>query len=309
MTKKLLLMSTLVMLLFACSKDDKHQELSPNNQKSGQNIPFKVSISDFIKKVEVLPMPGGRVANTHGTVTRDSSLFGKVSDIYLIAYNEIGFPAINTHQRSGSSDFGIISDSLPAGDYTIVVLASSDSLNIPSYSALEAYLNPDQTFKAFPDIFYKKTSINISNTQSPSFNLTLDRLVGRLEVNILDAPAISQDSIVDVTMRYEHTIFDFLVDFTTYRETPEYFPIKRRSQNLFSDFIMNTKTEVTVTISYIDRISGQRLKKVIEHVTMERNKSTILTGKLYPTSNPDDGKTDFNLGLNNTWKPEKVVHF
>lgn len=314
MTRKFLFVATLSTLFFACTKIDDKEDNGSDVRGNTRNLPFKVSVANFIQRVEELAVLNAKSISPGAPATKDSTLADKVSDIYFFVFATNGDVVKYTHQRSGTGGFGDFSDSLPVGTYTVAVAASSDTLRISNngqYSSFMSILNPNLTsIKAFPDIFYKKSSFVVDSTQSSVINLSLDRVVGRLEVNITDAPAISPDSLVDVHIKFENTSFNLLQGTSQASGFPYYFPINRKSQHIFDDFILNTNSKFTVTINYPDRNSNARLSKVIENITVSKNKNTILTGKLYLTPPaPGYSESGFGIEVNSDWGPDSLATF
>jgi len=302
MKKSLFAALSLSVLLFACSKETTTQD---KPAPSGKKAPINVSIADFVKKVEQLPSPLGRKSNMSA---KDSVLSTEISDIYFFSYDKDGKIINLIHQRSTDADFGYIMDSLPIGENTIAMFASSDSLNTASNGI---NLNTDpvtfEILSAFPDIFYKKVKINVSPDGTNNFDLSLDRIMALLEVNITDAPA---NANIKVSMNSEHTYFDPFSG-TGYTGIPMPMNIPQRDQHVFNSLIINTSDLISVVISYPDRTTNATLTKRINNIKLEKNTKTILTGVLYPTIPPvNNVNSGFSIvSINAIWNPDQTIDF
>lgn len=289
-------------LLFACSKEKLTQDKPAPSEKK---VPVNVSITDFVKKIEQLPSPFGRKSTMSA---KDSVLSTVISDIYFFAYDKDGKIINSKHQRSTDAGFGYIMDSLPTGENTIAMFASTDSLNTASNGI---NLNTDpltfEIISAFPDIFYKKIKINVSPDSTNNFDLSLERIMALLEVNITDAPV---NSNIKVSMNAEHTYFDPFSGMG-YTGIPMPMNIPQRDQHIFNSLILNTSDPISVVINYPDKITNAILTKRISDIKLEKNTKTILTGVLYPTIPPvNNVNAGFNIvSINDIWNPDQTIDF
>ncbi|WP_436491384.1 FimB/Mfa2 family fimbrial subunit [Chitinophaga sp. ARDCPP14] len=310
MKKKWLIALSLSVLFYACSKDNTNER--PDTRQV--QIPFKVSVAEFIKKVQQLPSASGRMAPS-SIFAKDSTLNTAVSDIYFFAFKNNGDRISYIHQRSTDADFGVISDSLPSGECTIALIASSDSLIISDELRnaginLNADYNNNTILAAFPDIFYKKMQITVGpDTTANNFSLSLERIMASLEVNITDAPAIRADSNITVNVRSENTYFEIFSAWA-YTGIPMQLKIPQRTQHLFSELIMNTSEEIRIDINYPDKVTNTMLTKTIGPITLTKNTKTILTGSLYPAIPPvTNVNSGFSVSINSIWNPAQTIDF
>jgi hypothetical protein len=304
MKLKFLLVLSLSVLFYACKKEDAPQ---PQTAKEGK-VPIKINVADFVKKVEALPSPLGRQTSLSVILAKDSALNNKISDIYFFSYDKDGKIINLIHQRSTDADFGYIMDSLPTGENTIAMFASSDSLNT-AYNGINLNMDPltFEIISAFPDIFYKKIKINVSPDSTNNFDLSLERIMALLEVNITDAPA---NSNIKVSMNSEHTYFDPFSG-TSYTGVPMPINIPQRDQHVFNSLIMNANDQISIVISYLDKTTNAILTKRISNIKLEKNTKTILTGVLYPTIPPvNNVNGGFSVvSINDIWNPDQTIDF
>ena len=304
MKKSLFAALALSALLFACSKEKTTQD---KPAPSGKKVPINVSITDFVKKVEQLPSPLGRKSNLSA---KDSVLSTEISDIYFFVFESHNQVVDFIHQRSTDDNFGIIADSLPEGNYRVGLVASTDSLTIIGGSVFTN--QPDETMAPtpFPDVFYKGADITVSAGGNNIYDLSLERIVGFLEVNIGDAPAISADSSVKVSLRFENSYFTPIYGDSYSGAFLIPMNIPRRSQQVFNAFVMSTYADVFVDIIYPDRTTGALLTKTINYVGIDKNAKTILSGNLYSAPPvPEKFSNGFNVSINKIWGPSNEIGF
>lgn len=308
---KKLLYCALAVVFAACGKN----ETAPSEPVSQKKVVTRLNMTGFLQRVEAMPSENGRTAAI-AAVTRDSALATKVSHIYYQVFNASGL--VNTiHQDAGVSpdNFGIIKDSLAPGNYTVVLLASTSILNLRNFSnTLEkAFFDVPltSTYRAStPDVFYKKMDISVIDDGNGSDkNITLDRIVGRLEVNIKDAPQIdnSPSNSIRVEIFPEDIYFDLNIG-AIFRAPADMFAmtLKRTNQYVFDSYVLNDK-EFDVKIEYVDPKSGNKQIKEIRKVRCYRNKKTILSGYLFGPQIPNGSGNTFGIGLNDTWDPRNNV--
>jgi hypothetical protein len=304
MKGSLLAALSLSVLLFSCKKHDATTPPVPSG--SGPKVPVSFSVADFLQRVDALPSPNGRKAGI-ATGARDSALATKVSHIYYLAFAN-GVRVSYLHQDTiAGTDFGLIKDSLPAGNYTIVLAAAGGQLNTyntdqPYGAGFQSYFDPNFYLIPLPDIFYTKFDITVNGSgNSSSTDVTLDRIMGRLEVNILDAPAIGASDI-SVEVNPEDFNFGFY-DGVLLRGPADFYtlPLTRINQYTFSNLILNTMTDFEVRIKFINKNTGLEQTQIISNIRCYRNKKTTLSGYLYGNPSPTGSNNEFGIGLNDTW--------
>jgi hypothetical protein len=132
-------------------------------------------------------------------------------------------------------------------------------------------------------------------------NMTLSRVVGNLQVNILDMP---QPGTADTTVSIKITpeAQAFLFDFNAAHIGPADTvsgKINRISLNTFSAYVLNTVTPFTVSIHYVDPLTGMPQTTVINNVSCYQNRRTILSGYLYGGNQP--GNSGIKVSLLDDW--------
>ncbi|KAA2238875.1 FimB/Mfa2 family fimbrial subunit [Chitinophaga agrisoli] len=286
MRKLSLAVCALSVSLFACKKDvAPGTPAAPGDDKK---VALTIRTNDFLQQVEAIPGANNKTAGTAGTAG-DTALATKVSFINYLLFDGAGnLLHMRSQQADWDQDFGTITDSAAPGNYTIVMTASQKPVDEGAVSQLSTFIFYVQLagmgfIDATPDIFYKKENITITNSSDPvDVNLAMDRLVGNLQVNILDMP---QPADGDTTASIQIS-----------SETPQFMAssgianwgtsgivkanVKRVGLNAFSAYVLNTVSAFDVTIHYVDH-TGQPQTKVISNVQCYKNRRTILSGYLF----------------------------
>lgn len=295
MKKLLLAVCALSLTLFACKKDT--APTNPNPPGDGKKVALNIRTKDFLQRLEPLPGANNRIAGTTEAL-RDSALAAKVSHLYYLLYNAQGNFLHQMHQDANvSEDFGSFYDSAAAGNYTIVLIASQSPLythasNQLAGSGFSVPMVAPGEIENMPDIFYAKENISVSNgTDTMELNMTLSRIVGNLQVNILDMPPPGSGD-TNVSIKITPEAITFLFDYNAVYIGPAdtiIGKINRISLSTFSSYVLNTVTPFTVTINYVDPVTGQPQTKVINNVSCYKNRRTILSGYLYGGSDVNNG--------------------
>jgi len=297
--KKVFLILSLPLLLFSCSKNSVDK---PTEQAEAVRKPLTLNIKDLIQSHEDFP------AREDDQVT--------LSDVYYIVYSSNGTKLNYIHQDTvnNKATFGTIQDSLAPGVYTVALLASEKPLymehvvnnnNISSHSIAPQL----QGMGVLPagQIFYKKFQVEVqSEGNPPSVDVTLDRIVGKLQVELYDA--LSQNTPNGSVGIQIHPLAPFFSISESKALPPDDIWQTfgtRTSQTTFENYFIGSDHEFTVTITYFEP-SGAYLSKTVEHVKCIANQKTIIRGYLYgDPQNP--GGPGLQLRLNQSWSADSTV--
>lgn len=297
--KKTLLVLSFSFLLFSCSKNSSVSEPTP--QAGTVKQPLSLSITDFIQHHENL---------------RDENPVN-LSDVYYVVYSSGGTKLNYIHQDTVNqkATFGTIQDSLAPGVYTVALFASEKPLyaehlqntsNISSHTVAPqltgmGVLPPGQ-------IFYKKFQVEVKASDNPaSLEISLDRIVGKLQIEIYDA--LPENTANGSLSMQVHPLAPFFSVSESKALAPDdiwQYLGTRTSQTTFEDYFIGSDHEFTVTINYRDKNTGESLVKTIEHVKCIANQKTIIRGNIY--SNPaNPGGPGLQLRLNQDWSADSTV--
>jgi hypothetical protein len=316
----------------------------------------RLNLSNFKQFVESISSNG-----KNGLITRTTSadsLKSHFAHLLYLAYDSSGKEVGRIRQRAATGSgykyiydptsyhdsspytmpFGTIVDSLPAGNYTIVLAGSNYKHTISDRRAYdpgqvnlrplnEAYLGQEHHLSMeipeTEDTFYKKFTINIQN-QAVEEDVTLERITGKLEVNILDAIPTNA-AVFDVKIYkaatiislgtstfsggtyygeddYENTINDFLTENV-------WQPIKitdseRGTTNYrYSRFLYGRDSvPITIVIRCFDAQMNLIAHKIVKNIRIYKNRRTILKGRLFDSRS----EAAFNVSVNSEWDPNTV---
>jgi len=238
--------------------------------------------------------------------------------------------------------FGTLVDSLPSGKYTVSIAGSklvsqhTNSLftintrkshddveegyirnRYPLNTTFigESYGLAPERFSVTEDTFFESFSINVGS-QNIQQEVTLERITGKLEINILDEiPANANRisfKIYDAATGFSLSPFkvggktDYM-DEGEDSEYPENVPSglllkdsdKGKTNYKYTKFLYGADQPVRVKIQCFDASGNMIAIKNIPNVRIYKNKRTILSGKLFGTTQ----QTGFTVSVNSDWDP------
>jgi hypothetical protein len=303
MKKYLPLLLVVCFFAFSCKKDH-----HPGTDPDAKTYNVKFNLAGFTQSITSATshkkVNGIKTNATPVPVTND---YFKI--IKYVVYDASGQEIRSLSIDSAASNFGSISDKLPAGTFTIGIVAGKSNLRIssnngkPSKYQFYTYNSskPNPISYAWQDTFFSKFTITVTGDINQA--VTLSRVVAQLEVNIEDAiPANVKTIAVTVTNDYIYYSFNtdkpespYLATFTTVVPDAEKGATNFKADNL----ICNTIDPFSVTITAYD--ANQKrvgISATVTNVTCEKNKKTILSGKLFSSPINDS----FSIGFND-WDP------
>jgi hypothetical protein len=301
MKKYLPLLLVVCFFAFSCKKDH-----HPGTDPDAKTYNVKFNLTGFTQSITSAAshkkVNGIKTNATPVPVTND---YFKI--IKYIVYDAYGHEVRNLSIDSTASNFGTISDKLPAGTYTIGIGAGKGGLQSVLRDVVGSnyryFYGVNSNSPTFPwgDTFVDKFKITLQGDINQA--VTLSRIVGQLEVNIEDAiPANVKTIVVTVNKDYYYYTFGAeqpevpdLATLTTI--VPD--AVKGSTNFKIDNIICNTITPFSVTITPYDANKKKINTGVtVTNVTCEKNKKTILSGKLFnsPVNN------SFSIGIND-WDP------
>lgn len=244
-------------------------------------IPFAVSRSTTSNPDEEIPL------ETSSCKTINYLVFGETGE------------AIIKHKKSvaGDDDFGIVYDTLAAGKYRVAFIAhSSPEMGIISSKGSVSFKEPSDTFYALYELI-------VSGVQESQHDITLNRIVSRIEFVATDTIASSLKQF-DIKITNHSNGFSALTGLGNTSTTTtlthifqqEEIGVKSSTHSIYSFSPIPAKnTEITLTSLKKDN-SISRTQSI--QVTPEVNKIIRYTGKLYTFAEANDA---FNISINNKW--------
>lgn len=195
-------------------------------------------------------------------------------------------------------DFGIVYDTLPAGNYRIVFIA---------HSSKKANLTDRRlTFDALSDIFYASAEPTVGAGQVRNLDFTLARIVSQIEFVSTDPLPAAQQAFRIAVDRYPNTL-DLQngqgiataqpVSFTYTFTTEDVGKTGRR--HAFFSLVPAASGTLDLRLTATDEEGTPTRQRTLSGVRPVANRTLRYTGRLYSFSDTDN---TFNLNIHNNGK-------
>ncbi|HTD98291.1 MAG TPA: hypothetical protein VK668_03360 [Mucilaginibacter sp.] len=301
--KKAILFSIMAsLLLFSCKKDHKN---TPDPASKTHKVNFTVSGSS-----EITSSTGKIQVNSLKT-NAQTSIVGYMDLLYYYVFQADGTTLVHAlKQDSTQTNFGNISDNLPAGTYTIMIVTGKKGLVLTTAQVLGfneelIYYSNAPGVTPWLDTFYSKFQITVADADINQ-NVALNRIVGQLEVKILDTIPVAAKSLA-ISVKNENfelripsmipynakLLTDSIILAASAKGLPNF---------TVDQIIANTVTPFTVTIKCYDATNKLLGNVTVNSVSCQQNTRTILSGKLFGVGN------GYGIGVSD-WKPPIYVNF
>ncbi len=178
---------------------------------------------------------------------------------------------------------GAISDSLPSGNYTVVLAGvnGDTSFRIVNPDNLATVqLKHDCYGYGVGDVFYKRIELKVSNDTALS-NVNLERLVGKLEIHVTDAVFPANVYYVDTRVYNLSTTFNVSNETLQGVDTSYGGQFYAWAQPIITGTHFGSENKLQVAIRIYDGGFGLIQQKIIDSVVVYKNKRTVLSGKLF----------------------------
>jgi hypothetical protein len=284
----------LACVLFACKKDTNSIE-SPASQSK---VPVKFSLENFLVSQQDM--------SNNGRVETDPSLTGFYR-LYYMAFASDGSTASYIEQDSTNTNFGIISDSLLPGTYTVVLGAWNRMNNVsaPNITAKHDELASAEFTNLYArnagDFFYKKLQITVSNGSPSNNDVTLNRLVGYLKVELKDALPGS-DPFEALTVDIENVPQSYMINTDLATNNYSQYHMDRTSQTTWEYYNFGSSTPANLHLNWRDKTTNTWQSRSIQ-INFTANKKTIVSGYLHGV--PSAGS--FTTKVSPNWSTDSTV--
>jgi hypothetical protein len=359
MKKILIAIAAISLLAASCKKDIQTQtgrDKPAGTANSGKKYKVTYTLDGFSQTTKPISL---RASAKNIKTAAVDTLSQAVTQYYYIVYNSAGDevkrikrfygqPGLNYYHedgvyygtsnplgleyRSTTDPYNVITDSLAAGTYTIVVAGSDNDIsanyhdsnwadfdNIAYLPLAQAKVYPNMGLDLVPVsqvIYFGKTTITVGSGDSAQ-GITINRVVGQVEVNIEDAIPANVSSI-SIAAIGNHAAFlfnsetsaesAFGEDEVTYNIITGQVTAADIGTTNFkvSGYILNTTTPVSIVVKAFDSQQNLITFKRIDNVQFSKNKRTILSGHLFT---PNTSPQQFNIYLNQAWNADINVDF
>lgn len=310
MKKKDVLAITSLFCLCGCSNPEKEivparQPLFPlqfSVRMEPENLPFPAT-----KSIPPLTIPEPSPNTSAGETPTPPG--GNTDELYMyldylvFQANEPDRIVKHKHYTSDDTDFGIVYDSLPAGDYQLCFLAHSDKgISLSNRTA---------TFAKVADTFWAFQNQTVGSGAEIVQDLDLYRIISQVEF-------VSTETIPQNLKRFEMSISGFQdkIDLTTGTGLSENTPYtytyafqpgdvgKTRFTHSFQTFIPAKGKTLNVRLTAYDPDGNVTHERDVTGIEPIRNRIIRYTGKLYTPPGSDD---TFTIHIPNDGKWEDPI--
>ena len=295
--KKVLLFIAIALSLFSCKR-----EHSVSTAPAGKKYPVMFNITNFTTHQGNFAIRHGanHLADTVGASATGFDL------LYYEVYDSFGAEVHNfvLVQDSTMVGFGTVTDSLGAGNYQIAFIGGKKGLQIAGAARIANatfnYGGPE-----WYDTFWNTMTLTVG-TSGISQNVTLKRVVGKLELDITDAIPANADSLIfnvnpeAARLRSDSGSPDGPPSGTvTYAEKIPAGAIG--TSNFTMDrLIANTAVPFTVTITCKNTSNAVIGSATVNNVSVQANMKTVLSGNLFGGTPPANSQT-FTVKVDTAW--------
>lgn len=279
-----------------------------------QNL-YPVQFSVQLQK-EILPFPPTRSMPpntvTEPTVNDDSgkepdkenpekelSEICSVIDYLLFNDNDLSVPIRKErYDADTEEDFGIVYDQLPTGNYKGYFMA---------HQSKEATIKGNVfSAGAVPEVFYQSITFTVGNEESANIDITLQRIVSRIEFKASDAVP-DEAKQFDLSIDNYPNQFDILegkgvISNTSHNISHTFTSeekLKKGTVHSFYTFIPPGNGKITVTLTTTDNSSNILRKRTVANISPIANKIIRYTGILYTPPKPDETESTYHLEIEN----------
>lgn len=304
--KNTLFIAIFAFLIFSCTK-----EHSANTISSAKKYKVSFNIANFVSQQGVFSLKQHNYAISHqagGPVSASLTDVGDYLDVlYYYVFDSNGYVVSRLKQDSTAANFGNITDSLKVGHYTVIIAAGKKGL-VPTVSTLpNSYIN----YSGFnwQDTFYINLPFDVSSPNI-SQDVTLKRIVGKVELQLLDAiPSNAYRITLNVYPEYDRYNFNepgagvFRTDTVgiTHILTPS---DKGHTGFTLDKIIGNTFSNCTVTITCKDASGKIIAQAKTPGVSIAANAKTLLLGNLFAGSNAVT--QSFQVKIDTAWNSTPI---
>jgi len=299
MKKTLLLLASAVIFITSCKKDN--STTKPSAKK--YNVTFNVT--NFSTKQSAFALKRHTGPSSADALPSLNTYFDV---LYYVVWNTEKSAIEEVVQDSTMSNMGTITDALPAGDYRISIVAGKKGLVIDD----NYFGNNDFGYggNSWQDTFWTSFQLTVGSSDI-SQNVTLNRVVGKLEVTLLDnIPAnaanitISTDQEaygLDLWQGYFFTDPPESVSFTvaipdSAKGKPN-FTIDRLIGNCGNNPIYSGLSPLNIVCTAAD--NSVIASTTVQNVYCQQNQKTIVSGDLF--SSLASSTQSFKVQVDTAW--------
>ncbi|HWD87277.1 MAG TPA: hypothetical protein VG367_04055 [Mucilaginibacter sp.] len=298
--KKAIYIPVIAGLFFFACKREHSSSVSPSAKK------YKVSfhIANFTQKQTNFALRHGAHTLALGdTITNLASYFNV---LYLQVYR-LDIPVNSlVVQDSTMANMGMITDSLPAGNYVVDVIAGKKGLTLTRYNLRDFEGLFGYGGLNWQDTFWATAKITVGSTDM-SQDVTLNRVVGKIRLHILDNIPANADSLA-MTIAPETNVMFFDRGYNEGEPPSNTTRIAVKipqSAKGHPDFILdkivgNSFDPFSVSITCTDASNNVIAHTSVDNVRTGGNIVSVLSGNLFGSTS-GSGPQSFTVKVDTAW--------
>ena len=298
--KKLFFMAALVLLAASCS-NERINEVT-NEEKA--TVPVTVRVSEFSVMQEEIPSGGG--------TTRAAQSVASYTDVKAIelAFYDGETPVYKHTQlrddQTTYTTFGEFTSNLPIGSYKMVVIGrgyfNEDVFVLTSPTAA------GYTSQRARETFCAEQDVIVTSSTPLQLNVTLNRIVAMLQIvssDNLSAKVTTMRTTYSKGSKSFNPTSGLATDDNGFSLTNSPHDSGDGHLSIFSFvFLASDEETMDITIEALDVNNNVLFTKVVQNVTLKRNRKTTLTGAIF-TASP----TSSSFLLETEWLPGNNMNF
>ena len=285
--------AALALIAAGCSKESVEQETEQ------VLAPVTVQVDGF--DVSQRDMPDV----TRGTAVAS---YSSVKTLTLAFFKDDGTEAYNHSQlrddASTYTTFGEFSLSLPIGSYTTIVIAHTGTVPFTIASPTVATCGDIR----LPDVFVATQAVNVTSTAAVNLSAELNRVVARLGVTSTDnrtADAAKLRMTFAKGGRNFNPSTGLATTNTGFANTVTFSQAVGATVSVASLlFLASDEQTMNATLETLDADDNVLFTKTVNNIPLKRNRTTILSGKLFSAS-----ATASSITINDGWLKNSNMDF
>lgn len=300
MKKLLFILSIIPAALLSCKKDQ-----SSNHKVSAKGYKVTFNVTNFTQKQTNFSLRN----KAHTFAVGDTVNVGAYLDLfYYVVLDDHNNPVKVKAQDSTMANMGMITDTLPAGNYTIAMVAGKKGLHVTATFGIGSFF--DYNGNPWLDTFFDSFPLTVGSTDITQ-NVTLSRVVGKLEVKITNPIPANTDSLL-ITINGDAVNKQLLTGDIGNTKTTTYHvaipPSAIGTSNFTVDEIVGGSANPNtfdVTLTAKGPGNNVIISTTYSPVPMYNNEKTIMSAPLFQSSQTN-GQQSFTVKVDTAWNPTPI---
>lgn len=295
MKKTLLILLMVPIFLFSCKKDN--TAISTTKKK------YKVSfnVANFVSKQGAFALRRSIGSSSAAALPFLNTYFDVLHYVVVDQYHSTLEDVV---QDSTMANMGMITDSLPAGTYRITIIAAKKGLVVDAnFFNTNAYGYGGNSWQ---DTFFDSFMVTVG-TDNINQDVTLHRVVGKLEVTLLDNIPANADSLIIATNQeaLNQDLYEGVFMFGGYINVRFAVAIpdsaKGKPNFTIDRLIGNCTSQFPLEIICKAADNSTIASTTVQNVQCPANQKTIVSGDLFSALAGSNSQQQFTTKLDTAW--------